>query len=78
MQRPIGVSGAQHYPASSCPVTLAVHEVLGEVANYQGYFVTRRTPAGFEKVDLNGRATIVPKHFPEQWQDSLRNLLRRA
>jgi hypothetical protein len=68
-------------PASSAPyhvgVTLAVHEVLGEVANYQGYFVMRRTSAGFEKVDLSGCSTIVPRHFPGPWQDNLRKLLRR-
>lgn len=63
-------------PKSSAPyhvgVTFAVHEVLGEVANYAGYFVMRRTAAGFEKVDLGGCTTIVPKHFPFDWQDQLR------
>ena len=54
-------------------VTWAVHEVLGEVANYAGYFVMRRTATGFEKVDLGGCATIVPKHFPADWQQRLRD-----
>lgn len=67
-------------PTSSAPyhvgVTLAVHEVLGEVANYAGYFVMKRTATGFEKVDLSGCATVVPKHFPAPWQDQLRAALR--
>jgi len=55
-------------------VALAVQEFFGEVSNYSGFFVMRRTDSSFEKVDLGQCATVIPKHFPPAWQDKLRQV----
>lgn len=59
-------------------VTLAVHEFFGEVSNYSGYYVMRRTPAGFRQVDLRDCRPVVLRHFPPAWQDALRDALART
>lgn len=59
-------------------VTLAVHDVLGEVSNYSGYFVMRRTATGFEKIDLGHCGTVIPKHFPPGWQEQLRGAIKQT
>lgn len=44
-------------------VTVAVHDGLGPVSCYSGFWVMRKTGARYEPVDLRGRDCIVPDHF---------------
>ena len=46
-------------------VTTAVHEVLGTVSNYAGFWLMQKTAEGFKMVSLNGRNMLLPDHFPE-------------
>lgn len=60
-------------------VTLAVADFFGgEVTNFGGFFVMRRTATGFEKVDIGRGRTIIPKHWPADWQQGLRDALKAS
>jgi hypothetical protein len=41
-------------------VTLAVHEVIGSVSSYDGYWIAQRTDTGFRRVQLTGWRYFAP------------------
>ena len=53
-------------------VTVAVHEVLGTVSNYAGFWLTQKTAKGFKPVSLEGRNMLLPDHFPEAMKENIR------
>ena len=58
-------------------VTLAVADFFGgEVTNFNGFFAMRRAgDRQFERVDIGKGRTVIPKHWPLDWQQGLRNAL---
>ena len=58
-------------------VTLAVADFFGgEVTNFNGFFAMRRVgDRQFERVDIGKGRTVIPKHWPLDWQQGLRNAL---
>jgi predicted O-methyltransferase YrrM len=47
-------------------VTLAVAEAFGEVANYSGFWIVRKTGDGFEPVKLHQAQVFIPSHLREE------------
>jgi predicted O-methyltransferase YrrM len=47
-------------------VTVAVHEVLGEVSAWGGFWAMQRTKSGWQKISLKGMPIEYPRHFGEE------------
>jgi tetratricopeptide (TPR) repeat protein len=61
-------SGTPFHPG----VTVAVHDSLGPVSAYNGFWIMARTGAGFARVDLTGCEAVLPSHWPRRLIDELR------
>ena len=51
-----------HHPG----VTLAVHEIFGEVSMWGGFFAMQKKNGAWHKISLKGMPIHYPEHFPEQ------------
>ncbi len=60
-------------------VTMAVHEELGEVSAYHGFWIMRKTAEGsFEKVALSGQQAFIPTHFSDPQKEEVRKALAQS
>lgn len=57
-------------------VTLALWERFGRVANYDGFWILRKTAGKFEPLSLAGAIGLLPRHWPQATQDALREQFR--
>ncbi len=67
-------SGVSFHPG----VTLAVGETLGRVSVYGGFWVMRRTEAGYQPVDLRDCEAMLPQHWPRWIVDELRERFHKS
>jgi tetratricopeptide (TPR) repeat protein len=61
-------SGTPFHPG----VTVAVHDILGRVSAYNGFWIMARTEAGFVRVDLANCEAVLPSHWPRRLIDEMR------
>ncbi|HEU5281038.1 MAG TPA: class I SAM-dependent methyltransferase [Gammaproteobacteria bacterium] len=54
-------SGRNYHPG----VTLAVHEIFGEVSSWGGFWAMKKQGNAWEKISLADMPIVYPKHFPE-------------
>ena len=56
-------------------VSLAVHDVLGRVSNYHGFWAMRRRGETFEPVDLRNVRTFGPRYWGKENVENLKKVL---
>ncbi len=67
-------SGRSYHPG----VTLAVHEELGEVSNYAGFWLTRKTAEVYTNIRLPEEGLFVPGHFVDADRHWLQEWFRKV
>ena len=59
----------QHYHPG---VTMAVNDTIGNVSNYFGYWMVKKSHTHFEKVNFDRMEVFAPYHFDESTKADLR------
>lgn len=67
-------SGVSFHPG----VTLAVHESLGKVSAFSGFWAMRKAFGKFEKVSFTKARGIIPSHWPEDAAKRIRAYFRTS
>jgi len=59
-------------------VTVAVHDILGPVSAYNGFWIMARTAAGYAPVDLADSEGLLPPHWPRRLVEELRQRFKTS
>jgi predicted O-methyltransferase YrrM len=67
--------GRNYHPG----VTLAIHEIFGEVSSWGGFWAMQKKNGKWEKIQLQNMPIVLPRHFPhnakEKAEDHLKDII---